>query len=54
MAWDGRLEIEIAIGSRVDSQTEFEAARRAARDSDPMFYEKLSRAKRSRQEFHPS
>jgi hypothetical protein len=36
-----------------DAKTRFEATRQAARDADPMFYQKLAQAKRNPQDLHP-
>jgi uncharacterized protein (DUF433 family) len=45
-----RSEIDIYLTQvRVD----FEALRQAARDADPMFYQKLADARRQRQTLHP-
>ena len=45
-----RLEIDNYL-ARV--KIEFEALRQAARDADPMFYQKLADARRQRQNLHP-
>ncbi len=37
----------------VQARADFEAMRQAARDSDPMFYQKLADARRQRQTLHP-
>ena len=45
-----RSEIDIYLAQvRVD----FQALRQAARDADPMFYQKLADARRQRQTLHP-
>jgi uncharacterized protein (DUF433 family) len=36
-----------------DAKARFEATRQAARDADPMFYQKLAQAKRNPQDLHP-
>jgi len=45
-----RLEIDSYL---VQVRVGFEALRQAARDADPMFYQKLADARRQRQTLHP-
>ena len=45
-----RSEIDIYL---TQTRVGFEALRQAARDADPMFYQKLADARRQRQTLHP-
>jgi len=45
-----RAEIDTYLAQVRDG---FEALRQAARDADPMFYQKLADARRQRQTLHP-
>ena len=54
----GAIAFYLANRSQIDSylvqaREGFEALRQAARDADPMFYQKLADARRQRQTLHP-
>jgi len=54
----GAIAFYLANRSQIDSylvqvREDFEALRQAARDADPMFYQKLADARRQRQTLHP-
>ena len=54
----GAFAFYLANRSQIDSylvqvREDFEALRQAARDADPMFYQKLADARRQRQTLHP-
>jgi len=54
----GAIAFYLANRSEIDTylaqvQHGFEALRQAARDADPMFYQKLADARRQRQTLHP-
>jgi uncharacterized protein (DUF433 family) len=54
----GAIAFYLANRSEIDSylaqvRVGFEALRQAARDADPMFYQKLADARRQRQTLHP-
>ena len=54
----GAIACYLANRSNIDAylvqvRSDFEALRQAARDADPMFYQKLADARRQRQNLHP-
>jgi uncharacterized protein (DUF433 family) len=54
----GAIAFYLANRSKIDSylaqvRVDFEALRQAARNADPMFYQKLADARRQRQALHP-
>ena len=54
----GAIAFYLANRSEIDNylaqvRVDFEARRQAARDADPMFYQKLADARRQRQNLHP-
>ena len=54
----GAIAFYLATRSEIDTylarvRVGFEAQRQAARDADPMFYQKLADARRQRQNLHP-
>ena len=54
----GAIAFYLANRSEIDNylakvRVDFEALRQAARDADPMFYQKLADARRQRQNLHP-